>query len=504
MRFASRHIGLFIFLLSISFSLTAQHTERADSLRADSLLNEMTDINKKVKIYTSKDTVTRPAIYRLIDSVLAQIDRSKKIMMTREPSGILKAPQDNWVPFDREVTFNDTIIFDPVFLPVVFEGNILPSDLDLTRRNDTFPLYPVHHYYLIDPDSTFAPALKEVNRIEAVRRAYLVENPDKVKLNFVTMSKLPRVESRVVDKPNPLKELLTPEDPIEVSAPEVEKTRIKPVYWKKEGDHSLTFSQNNYSDNWAGGSDNTFNIKNFHRVILRYKKNKVSFVNTFEWRLDLQKNEGDTMRSMAVTSDYLRVNSSLGLDAFIRNWTYTFDVTASTPIFNMYPVNSKTMKQAFLSPLKVNTGIGMKYGLTKKAKSFKGNRLSMSVSILPLAIDYTLVNNDEIDASKYIDKEKVKKGDKSQTKLGSTINIESFKYYFTKNIYIDSRLTFFTSYEYAKIESFNRLRFDLNRYLTTEISGNFRLDDSVDPTKKGKWDYWQYNYSLSFGLAYKW
>lgn len=498
---ASRYICFFACLHIFSMSVMAQFTDNIGNKRNDSIFHEITDINRNVKNFSAGDTVAPPAIYQLIDSIVSELNKSKKLPYRHGSNDIIKIPENNWVPFNRDVDFHDTIIFDPVFLPVVFDGKILPPNLDFLQKKDSLFTPPKRSYFLISPDSTFVNDLKDINRIQSTRRIYFMANPDKINLSEYTINRIPKIDDKMVEKPNPLKGLLTAEDPVEISTPEVETTKIKLVHWMKEGDHTLRFSQNNFSDNWIGGGDNTFNINNFHRILLQYKKNRVSLKNTFEWRLDLQKNQGDKIHSIGITNDYLRANSSLGFDAFLKKWTYTLDLTVSTPIFNMYPVNSNDMKQAFLSPLKINLGIGMKYSLIKKAKTFKGDRIAMSVSVLPLSVDYTLVNKDnKVKVTLY----GIEKEHKALTKLGSTINIESFKYYFTRNIYLDSRLTFFTSYEYTKMEFMNRLRFDLNRYLTTEIDGNIRFDDSVDPKKKGEWNYWQYNYGLSFGLAYKW
>lgn len=489
-------------LLTISTSVTAQHTDNIVIRRNDSILHEITNINKQVKSNAVKDTASVPVIYQLIDSIISQLDRSKiQLSRLKDVNLKIKTPAYSWTPFDSTVNFHDTIIIDPVFLPIVFDGKILPSNLNFLHKQDTVSSYSIKSYHLINPDSTFTNDLKDIARIQATRRHYYLLNPDKVHLNEFTLRNIPIMDDGMVEKPNPLKELLKADNTIEINAPEVETTKIKQLYWKKGGDHTLRFSQNNFSDNWVGGGDNTFNINNFHRISLQYKKNRVSFKNTVEWRLDLQKNQGDTLHSIGITNDYLRANSSLGFDAFLKKWTYTLDLTVSTPLFNMYPVNSNEMKQSFLSPLKVNLGIGMKYSLNRKSKTFKGDRIAMSISLLPLSVDYTLVNKDDkVKVTLY----GIEDGHKAMTKLGSTINIESFKYYFTRNIYLDSRFTFFTSYEYTKLESMNRLRFDLNRYLTTEIDGNIRFDDSVDPKKKGEWNYWQYNYGLSFGLAFRW
>jgi hypothetical protein len=79
----------------------------------------------------------------------------------RDEKGLLILKKD-WMPFDDHVSFRDTVIFDPVFLPVVFDGKILPSDMDfLSKKSESDTKSEFH---LISPDSTFALNLHGLRR----------------------------------------------------------------------------------------------------------------------------------------------------------------------------------------------------------------------------------------------------------------------------------------------------------------------------------------------------
>jgi len=504
MKFVCRYAFLFISLFVVGISANAQINNGIITQPKDSILNRMTNIEQKVKEYAVNDTIfSEPTIYQLIDSVLSQLDRSKLRINRRDTSGIIKIPRNNWEPFDNTVTFGDTVLFDPVFLPVVFNGKVLPADLDfLKKKDDIFATKLRKEVHLINPDSTFAPQLKKIEQIEETRRNYYVQNPERVRLNAFTFSQIPVIDDQKVKDRSPLTDLITAEDPIVVAPPEVERLSVKQKHWLKDGIHTLKISQNNLSSNWNGvGGEDNFNVENYHKVNLNYKKGKIQFNNTFEWRLNFLRTPADTMRSLSITDDFFRIYSALALESFVKNWSYTITMEAKTPIFKSYPKNSNDLKNDFLSPLNVNPGIGMNYKLNWKSKKDKFRNLDMSIDVTPLSIQYTYVRSDTIDVTRF----GVEKGHKSKTDLGSTINL-NLTYNFNKFTAIYSRFKYFTSYEKVIAEWENRWDYNLNRYLTMSLYLYLRYDDGITQSVKEKatWDYFQYNQRLSFGLSYKW
>lgn len=508
MRFICRYSILSFFIFVFGFSLNAQQNNRVvDSQQRDSILNKMTDIESKVREYASADSIIGPTIYQLIDSVLLQLDRSKLHIQQRDTSGIIKMPQNTWEPFDNVVTFGDTMLYDPAFLPIVFDGNILPYDLDFLKKKDSaLAGRQKKEFHLISPDSTFVPQLEDARRVEQVRRDYYVANPERVQLNAFTFSKIPVIDDQKVKDKSPLTDLITAEDPITVSTPEIERLSIKQKRWLKDGLHTLKISQNSMSSNWNGvGGDKTYNVENYHKVNLNYKKDKVQFNNTIEWRLNFIRTPADTVRSVSVTDDFLRTYSALALESFVKNWSYTITLEAKTPIFKSYPKNSQRPKSAFLSPLNVNPGIGMNYSLNWKSKKDKFKNLALSVDITPLSMQYIYVSSDTVDVTKFgIEKDK-----KSKTDFGSTLNA-TMTYNINKFTSVYSRFKYFSSFfsesDRVLMEWENRIDYSLNRYFAVSLNIYIKFDDAIKQAVKEEatWGYFQYNERLSFGLTYKW
>lgn len=466
----------------------------------DSLLNAITNIDKRIKAISVIDTATVSgySIQQIPDSILIASGYSRVLLMPRDANGLIIMPENKPTYFDPNITFADTIIFDPRFLPVTFEGKILPDDLNFLSKDSL--TNDINTFHLIDREETFAPLLDQTKNVEEMRRYYYMRYPLKVKLNALKFDKSPVIDQEVVEKKSPFKELITADHAIDLNTPEVEKINIKKVYWLKNGEHSLQMSHNSMSDNWNGtGGDESYFVKNYHKINLRYKKNKVEFNNTFEWRMNFQRTPADTVHSISMQDDFFRSYSTLGLQAF-KKWSYTMTLEVKTPLFNSYPRNSKSKKTALFSPLNVNTGIGMSYNLNKQFSGNKHRKINLSIDLKPLSINYTYVEDRLVDETKF----SIEKGKKAKTDYGSTVNLNS-DLYFNRYTRLVSRMKYFSNYEKVIGEFENTLNFELNKYLTTSINLNLRFDDSIPVKNKDeKWGYFQYNETLSFGLSYKW
>ncbi|WP_165042660.1 DUF3078 domain-containing protein [Dysgonomonas sp. ZJ709] len=496
--------SLIVSLSMLSNTIVAQINSETNLPRKDSLLNEITDINKRLKEYSVKDTTSGYSIRQLLDSIEGKNvtpyvpgTHIQPNFEQRDTNGLLIV-QNQWSPFKDNVSFEDTIIFDPSFLPVIFDGRILPQDLNFISKDTINQRVP---YHLIDPDSTFAPQLARIDKIQNMRRAYYMNYPLKIKLNRFAFSDAPVINKEVVEKRNIFNELLTTDDAINYVTPEVEKIEIKKVYWIKNGEHTVEISQNQFTDNWNGtGGDNNLSLRNEHRINLNYKKGKIRFDNTFEWRLSLLQTPADTMHNINVLEDMVRVYSVLGLDAAFKKWSYTVKLEMRTPLFNNYPLNSPHKREALFSPLIIRTGIGMSYNLEKVSPTDKHRKTKLSADISPLAVNYTFVGDKGVDETRFA----IDEGKKANTEFGSTFNVV-LDYSFNRFTKLYSRFNYFTTYDRVIAESENRLSFDVSRYFTTSINLFMRFDDGIGvDSKVDGWGYFQYNHRLGFGLKYKW
>lgn len=267
----------------------------------------------------------------------------------------------------------------------------------------------------------------------------------------------------------------------------------------KSGEHSLQINQNQYSDNWYAGGNNNYSVINYHKILLNYKKDKVSWNNTIEWKLNFQKTPADTLHNLSISEDYLRAYSVVGL-SLNSKWSYTLTNEIKTPLFRSYKINSSNPKSALFSPLVVNTGIGMTYSLSRNSKVDKYRKLALSFDLSPLSINYTFVGDDAVDETNF----GVTKGKKAKLDIGSTYNA-NLTYNYNRNATLSSRLKYFTSYSKVIVESENKFNFAFTRLLSSTIYLYLRYDDGVASSKRdASLGYFQYNELIGFGLNYNW
>jgi hypothetical protein len=416
----------------------------------------------------------------------------------RSANGTLQLPEYHYdynVDRMRGLTFRDTLFYNPLYLPMIFTGDVLPRDLSLYKK-DTIQ----NQYSLIPKEKTFAPNLEKADFVQKIRKNYYSNYPDKIvysSSNFTNLPTVAETNEEVKENFNPLRELLKSETSYSLEAPGVDITTIKRKYWIRSGEHSFQFSQNRFSENWHRGGTNNLNFNSYNVIRANYDKNRVKFNNTLEWRLSLFNSPDDTIRQYRIGNDLLRYYGDLGLDAFLKKWSYSMNLEIKTQVFNNYPTNSNELRSAFLAPLYINSGIGLKYNLDKKSEKVRHRRIRWDLALAPISINYRYVGNSKVDVQRY----GIEEGKKSLLDIGSTIT-SIVKYDITRYVTWDSRLTYFTSYDKVISEFENGLNLSLSNAFSTRIYLDVRFDDSVP--KDDKLGFWQYNQTLSFGLNYKW
>lgn len=450
----------------------------------------------KATIYTENDILN----FRDISSIRNSnsLNNDSVIYYTRGANGLIVMPPSDWDPFPYNVKFRDTVIYNPAYLPVVFDGKILPSSLDFlpkdtlsNRKND---------FHLIPKSETFAPQIEELQKAKSLRRDYYtnMNNIRNIKYSVARLREAPQIDDEGATKRNILNELITPDEPIQISPVTLPKLAPEYIYWLRNGEHSLQASQNFLSDNWNSGGNSNFVIKSYQKLTLNYKKDKISFDNMLEWKLSLQKVLHAEKNGTNFSEDVLRMVNAFGVQAF-KKWSYSATLETLTPLFSSYPVNGEIKNTALFSPVVTNLGLGMSYKLTKKFKSDKAKKLELNQTISPLALNFVYVNDTTINASK---KQGVEEGEHSKLTIGSTINTD-LKFNINRYLTWNSRFKYFTDYSRAVVEFENRVVMELNRYLSTTLFLYLRYDDE-SPKLKGERGYLQINEMLSFGLSYKW
>lgn len=510
---------LILIFIGSSLHMSASEIHRADTIGK---FNEVTDIELRIKKITDEAKVSDSLAVVLQDSVLVPvisdslnideiaglpkkdstfapsvIKTSLDSLYARNENGTIQLPEQEF-PYELylgSMNFRDTMLYNPLFVPIVFTGRIeAPDSMSFHREKDN-KLKGI----LISPDNTFKPLLDKQAFTDKVRRHYFVEHPTSIKLSTSNLSGLKPAASDkdVSEKYNPFRELLSSETSFSLDKPNVEGVTIARVYWVKSGEHSLQFSQNYFSPNWHKGGTSNLNINSNHTFDINYQKDKVRFNNRLEWRLSVFSTPDDTLRDYRVGEDMIRYYGDFGLDAYKKTWSYSTNLEVKTQLFNNYNANSPNLRSAFLSPMYVNAGIGMKYHLDKRSKTVRHRRTRLSISISPLSVNYRYVGNSGVDEKKY----GIPEGKKSLFDKGSTLNT-NLTLDFTKYISWTSRFKYFTNYSKVEAEFENTLNMSLSQFFSTRIYLNLRYDDSVPSHEDFK--YFQINEVVSFGLNYKW
>src|SRR5690606_27177298 len=108
-------------------------------------------------------------------------------LYTRKENGTLQLPLPHNV-FDRMtgLTFRDTLFYNPLFLPMIFNGRMLPRDISF------YPLREETDKGLLIPSArTFAPDLEHADFIQKVRKDYYMQYPDRIRYSVLNFDSLP-------------------------------------------------------------------------------------------------------------------------------------------------------------------------------------------------------------------------------------------------------------------------------------------------------------------------
>lgn len=500
---------LFLSLIISVFSLSVTAADLSQVNDSLDLFEDITDISRLIQNRTThgeiivndtilpKERVTDYVIpAQVIQPVLPVSRNPLDSIYVRNERGILQLPENYYNPDAlRGLTFRDTLFYNPLFLPMIFNGRMLPRDISFYNPDKDY-----EPGKLIDKDKTFEPRLERSDFIQKIRRNYYTDHPDRVKYSILNFESLPQVASDdeiVRETFNPFRELLRSETAYSLEAPGVELTTINRKYWVRSGEHSFQFAQNNFSDNWHKGGTNNLNFNSYHVLRANYKKDKVRFNNTLEWRLSVFNAPDDSLREYRIGNDLIRYYGDFGLDAFAKGWSYSMNMEAKSQLFNSYPTNSNQLRSALLSPLYVNAGVGLKFNLDKKSEKVRGRRVRWDLALAPISLNFKYVSNDSVDVVRF----GIPENKKYNLDMGTTVT-SILKYDITRYITWDSRLTYFTSYDKVEAEFENSLNMALSNAFSTRIYLNVRFDDGVPPHPDLK--YLQYNQTLSFGLNYKW
>ncbi|MDD3079286.1 MAG: DUF3078 domain-containing protein [Paludibacter sp.] len=271
----------------------------------------------------------------------------------------------------------------------------------------------------------------------------------------------------------------------------VEKGHLNP--WTKKANVLTQFSQNVVSNNWYQGGNNNMAVLGVLTGQLNYdNKNDIQFENSAEWRMGFYFVDDSTaLRTLNVNNDVLKASSKLGYK-INGNWYYSGSVDLSTQLLNNYQaVNSDILKATFLTPIRLNVGIGLDY---KYKKLF-------SLALSPIAYKYIYINEtdeEKIDPNQF----GIEVGQDHLSEIGSSFKAQLMSYAPIRELQINSTFSFYTNYEKVEIDWEVVGNFTINRFLSTRISVNPRYDNTVI-LQEGEKAHIQFKEFMSFGFSYK-
>ena len=418
-----------------------------------------------------------------------------------------QVPKLDYVPFDDRTSFGDTIIVNPIFMPFVFDGEVLPDDYqlydpDLHKKGRDFS-----YHYTTAEDPLFKKE-KTTQKIHHDLRNYVtLNNPTDIKYSTQSLPNDIPVAVEIT-RPSLLTRLIEIDEAPIVNSGSPDGFVPKIKYWLVKGNSSVQFSQNYLSPNWAAGANSSVNLISVNELTADYdNKKRFIFTNYLLYRLSLTNAQGDTMHTIRIGEDVFRYKPKIGLKAAKNNkWYYTISGTLETQFLKNYQSNSNTLNTAFLAPLVANIGLGMDYKTTKTFPADKYKILTIHANLAPISITYKYTNRPELNLTGY----GFKPDQRSFYKVGTTVDINT-TCNFTRFIRWDSKLYLFTTYKDVDMYFENTFDFAINRYFSTRIylnlkynSASERYEKKAEEDKNYPHTRLQMNELISFGFNYTW
>lgn len=359
---------------------------------------------------------------------------------------------------------------------------------------DSLPLVPEYHG--IEAGEAF-DWIDDVNfgnqLLSLTRQSYMVNNPFSVKYNIDWLPEPPKHYKALVD-PVTTRIVLT-ETTVAPTPEEKPNLDLRKRHWLRDFQGSVQFSQAYVSPNWYQGGNNNLNMiaSGVYNVKLNEKYHpNLLFDTTISYKLGMNNAPNDTVHDYNISEDLFQINSKLGIKA-IRKWYYSVAATFKTQLFNNYPVNSRSLSAAFLSPGELNVGLGMSYSTSDKNRG-----IEFGASISPLSYNLKTCFNSKVNETSY----GIKEGRKTVSQYGSSAEC-NLKWQIAYNISYSTRLFAFTDYNYIMGDWEHTINFNINRFLSTQLYVHLRYDSSVDKLPDTNWNKFQLKEILSFGFNYK-
>ena len=275
----------------------------------------------------------------------------------------------------------------------------------------------------------------------------------------------------------------------------VEVVTRRPNFWRFNGNTSLQFTQNHFSDNWYKGGESNFT----GNITLTLKANyndqrKINWENTLDAQLGFQTTESDKNRTFRPSSNLLRYTTNAGYKAW-KQLYYSLQVILQTQIAPNYQKNSDVMTSKIFSPLEVTGAPGMKWEMAYgKKKQFTG-----TLNVAPLAMKIIYVGKDEL-----VKNYGIEDGKHSKITFGPNITLNT-RWQVCKQIAWTSRVYWMTNFDYNIWEWENTFDFSITKLITAKLYLYPRYDDSNPNYRSGEnhdGTFLMFKEWFSLGLSY--
>lgn len=260
-------------------------------------------------------------------------------------------------------------------------------------------------------------------------------------------------------------------------------------HWRREANIALQMTQNYATENWQQGGINAFSLLWSAKAYANYKKDKISWQNTADWRVGLSTVSGDTLRKVNTTDDVFQLYSKLGYQVH-EKWYVTLSADFQTNLFPSFRSNTTQLKTTFLTPIRYTMGVGIDY------KPVKG----LSVNISPVAYKMVYANLSDPNRVNVTDFG-IESDGNILNEVGSSIRLE-WKWKPIREIEIDTKFYFFTNYHQIETELLVDANFIINRYLSAKVMLHPRYDGTVESVSDEKVKI-QFKELISVGFAHK-
>jgi hypothetical protein len=239
----------------------------------------------------------------------------------------------------------------------------------------------------------------------------------------------------------------------------------KDTLWTTTGTATLNFSQVSLS-NWAAGGKSSMSGVMMLNLAANYKKDKLSWDNTFDFRYGFLKEESVDLRK---SDDKIDISSKLGIKAK-GNWNYSGLLNFKSqfaPGYN-YPDTDNAISK-FMAPGYLTLGLGMDY----KTDNF-------SALLAPVSGKFTFVTDDALSNAGAFG---VDPGSKTRSELGATVKFE-YKTDIMKNVSFNTKLDLFSNYlnkpGNIDVDWTAKINMKVNDYLSANVVTQLIYDDDID------------------------